>query len=34
MSDKNTDKMIEIYGEIDSFLEFIKKEKETIENKE
>lgn len=34
MLDKNIDKMIEMYGEINSFLQFLEKEKETIENKE
>ena len=34
MLDKNIDKMIEMYGEIDNFLEFLEKEKETVENKE
>ncbi len=32
MLDKNINQLIEMYGEIESFLEFL--EKETIENKE
>ena len=34
MLDKNIDGMIGMYGEINSFLEFLEKEKETVENKE
>lgn len=34
MLDKNIDKLIEMYGDIDSFLEFLEKEKTEIENKE
>ena len=34
MLDKNINQLIEMYGEIESFLEFLEKEKETIENKE
>lgn len=34
MLDKNINQLIEMYGEIDNFLEFLEKEKETIENKE
>ena len=34
MLDKNIEKLIEMYGEIDNFLEFLEKEKTEIENKE
>ena len=34
MLDKNIDGMIGMYGEINSFLEFLEKEKEKVENKE
>ena len=34
MLDKNIDEMIEMYGEINNFLDFLDKEKETMENKE
>lgn len=34
MLDKNINQLIEMYGEIDNFLKFLEKEKETIENKE
>lgn len=34
MLDKNINQLIEMYGKIESFLEFLEKEKETIENKE
>lgn len=34
MLNKNINQLIEMYGEIDNFLEFLEKEKETIENKE
>ena len=34
MLNKNINQLIEMYGEIESFLEFLEKEKETIENKE
>lgn len=34
MLDKNINQLIEMYGEIESFLEFLEKEEETIENKE
>ena len=33
MLDKNTNQIIEIYEEIDAFLNFLEKEEETIENK-
>ncbi len=34
MLDKNTNQIIEMYEEIDAFLNFLEKEEETIENKE
>lgn len=33
MLDKNTNQIIEMYEEIDAFLNFLEKEEETIENK-
>ncbi len=34
MIDKNINQLIEMYEEIDAFLNFLEKEEETIENKE
>lgn len=34
MVDKNINQFIQIYEEIDTFLNFLEKEEETIENKE
>ena len=34
MVDKNINQFIQIYEEIDAFLNFLEKEEETIENKE
>lgn len=34
MVDKNINQLIEMYEEIDIFLNFLEKEEETIENKE